>query len=863
MTAPQRFCSILLFIFSLHSASAQAISLPEAQAAINDLTSTISDRAQTLDELTAAREQLAELQEYSRSCLEDSYEDMDELAGNLTSQFHASSKQRLSSCQALRDSTATLINDIDILIKLKTAETYRQEFEDRPEERLRLSEQRDEVTAFRTVARTCIDGTEESLAKLSKELEVLAPSDQEETESLQQTRDTLLRGQKETEKKLADCKVLLVHSEWLLGEFDKLGEKELAERLAARTPSVPQLVLNKDVLSNGLAAIRNISIRNTGLSHLLNRTNAMVLVAITLLMLGLSFYIRSRLKRYLKTPDAEHMTVAMATSFASSIWHYLPALLVTIGWFVFWLVTVGHQWPWPLITVASLALIGYLIAIIIGRALFNPVEPAVHYLPLDVEPTRRYWRALNLLLVVVAIGASVFLSPFEKGLTTFVLSIARTTFVTILVFALVRVVWLAFALQKIQGVGLFRPLFTLALLIGLIAEWSGYHNLSVYIVGGIAMSLVGISAAWLLSYLTTDVLDGLDQGRYKWERRLREQVGIARDQGLPGVIWLRLTGAVVIWGCLILFLLRAWGLSEKGQEVLVRYLTEGFVVGPMTIAPVQIAIAVALFAVLLSLVSWMKTKLDTSWLRKTRIDRGAREAAVTVSGYVGVAIVAIIALGVAGVDFKNVALIAGALSVGIGFGLQNIVNNFVSGLILLFERPIRTGDWIVVGNTEGYVKNISIRSTQILTFDRANVIVPNSQLISDQVTNWTLRDLRGRVKVPIGVAYGSDLEKIREILLKIAQDNSMVITNGSLPAPHVFFMEFGDNSLNLELRFFATEIEYRMRIVSDINFAIDAAFREAGIEIPFPQRDVHLRSGNQQSLTEQERPPADEPGSPD
>jgi small-conductance mechanosensitive channel len=223
------------------------------------------------------------------------------------------------------------------------------------------------------------------------------------------------------------------------------------------------------------------------------------------------------------------------------------------------------------------------------------------------------------------------------------------------------------------------------------------------------------------------------------------------------------------------------------------------------------------------------------------MDRGSKEAMISLTGYLGVAIAFLIALSMAGFELANIALIAGALSVGIGFGLQNIVNNFVSGLILLFERPIKTGDWVVVSGTEGYVKKISIRSTQIQTFDRSDVIVPNSQLISEQVTNWMFRDSIGRIKVPIGVAYGTDPEKVKEILLDIAYQQEFVITQSPiLGKPWVLFKEFGDSSLNFELRCYIKDVDSRMRAVSAINFEIDKAFRAAGIEIPFPQRDVHI-----------------------
>jgi potassium efflux system protein len=224
------------------------------------------------------------------------------------------------------------------------------------------------------------------------------------------------------------------------------------------------------------------------------------------------------------------------------------------------------------------------------------------------------------------------------------------------------------------------------------------------------------------------------------------------------------------------------------------------------------------------------------------MERGSREAVVTVFGYSGMLVAVVVSLGVAGIDFANLAIIAGALSVGIGFGLQNIVNNFVSGLILLIERPVKTGDWIVVGGTEGHVKRIRIRSTQIETFDRADVIVPNSELIASQVTNWMLRDTTGRVRVPVGVAYGSDTQKVREILERIAGEHPDVITKNPKLVPVVLFMDFGNSSLNFELRVYIRNIDHRLQVKSDINFAIDTAFREAGIEIPFPQQDLHVKN---------------------
>jgi len=289
-------------------------------------------------------------------------------------------------------------------------------------------------------------------------------------------------------------------------------------------------------------------------------------------------------------------------------------------------------------------------------------------------------------------------------------------------------------------------------------------------------------------------------------------------------------------------LLHIWAPSEDITTDIMVYFTEGFQVANLTVVPAHLLWSLVVLALLLTLSNWLKGRLDTKWLVKTRMETSAREALVTSFGYVAVIIAVLVALSVAGINFSNLAIIAGALSVGVGFGLQNIVNNFISGIIMLVERPVRNGDWIVVGGTEGYVQRISIRSTTIRTFDRADVIVPNSDLISGQVTNWTLGNTWGRAKVEVGVAYGSDIEKVIAILLDVANKHPEVFKgNPQLPDPYVLFLNFGDSSLNFELRAIIHDVNRRLHVISDINRAINAEFNKQGIEIPFPQRDIHFR----------------------
>ncbi|WEZ85158.1 mechanosensitive ion channel family protein [Rhizobium sp. 32-5/1] len=304
-----------------------------------------------------------------------------------------------------------------------------------------------------------------------------------------------------------------------------------------------------------------------------------------------------------------------------------------------------------------------------------------------------------------------------------------------------------------------------------------------------------------------------------------DQAGLAAGLGIYALV-------VVFFIPLILL---QWGFKIADIQAWAYRLFTEIKIGSITISLVGIFAGILLFAAGYLITRWFQRWLDGSVMARSRVDAGVRNSIRTGVGYLGVGLAGLIGISAAGLDLSSLALVAGALSLGVGFGLQNIVSNFVSGLILLVERPFKVGDWVVTGTTEGFVKRISVRATEIETFQRQSIMVPNSLFINASVGNWTHRNKLGRSDIPVIVGYDTAPRKVMDLLLEIAEAHPLVLRN---PSPMAVFTAFGETTMTFELRVYVADIVNGGGVRNDLRLEIFERFRAEGIGSPFLQQTV-------------------------
>jgi potassium efflux system protein len=476
----------------------------------------------------------------------------------------------------------------------------------------------------------------------------------------------------------------------------------------------------------------------------------------------------------------------------------------------------------------------------VTRAVFAPAHPAWRV----IDPGDRLARRLVRLVTAGAVALS--LARFAEQMEEIVQASLPVVIVTrglgaMAVAALLAIALLSVTSRKVVAEGDVaatregRDWLMLARALGVVAL--------VLIVGACAFgyvtfaSFVILQAAWMgvvafVLYVVVVLGSGGVEHAFSPDglmgRMLVHGLGVKRDQLAP--IGVLLSGLLTIFAWIIAALVALAPLGYESHDLAanVRSAFNSFKIGDVTLSPAATITAIAIFFFVLTAMQGLRRWLDTRLLPLTRLDVGLRSSINATLGYAGVIAAAMTAMSSVGIGFEKLAIVAGALSVGIGFGLQSVVGNFVSGLILLWERAIRVGDWVVIGDEQGYVKRINVRSTEIETFDRATMIVPNQNLVSGVVKNWLRGDRVGRIKVGVAPHAGVDPEKMRDILLAAARAQEDVLR---IPAPQVMFLNMEASGYKFELWCYVADVEKSARIRSDLHFDLYRRLCEAGIKL--------------------------------
>ncbi|HEY1780395.1 MAG TPA: DUF3772 domain-containing protein [Roseiarcus sp.] len=473
----------------------------------------------------------------------------------------------------------------------------------------------------------------------------------------------------------------------------------------------------------------------------------------------------------------------------------------------------------------------------LGRGMLAPGRAAWRLVPVSDRAAGILYRLAMMLAAIWALERLV--EPVADAAASFNIAVAARG-----VGALAAAIAISYSMRRLgsqrsgaQGSlpsDVWTPLRTLgwtAALAIFVAALIGYVAFATFLLNqAIYLSLLG-SGLFIADIVAQDGIEAVLKPDGPIGARFMAMAGLRRNALAQIAVVLQGVARVVVLVVAVAAVLRPWGVQSQDMFGSLRSAYFGFSLGGVTLSLSSMIGAAIVFAVAIFLTRLIQNWLGSRFLPQTRLDAGVRNSVRTIVGYIGVIVAALLAGAQIGLDVQKLALIAGGLSVGIGFGLQTIANNFVSGLILLWERSIRVGDLIVVGSDQGVVRSINARATEIETFDRGSLIVPNSNFVSGVVKNWVHNDRVGRIIISVNVTYESDVDQVRGLMIDAAKAQDQVL---AIPSPSVLFSEFGDWSLKFNLICFVDDIEQAERTRSDINFEVLRRMREAGLRIAYP-----------------------------
>ncbi|WP_308388464.1 mechanosensitive ion channel domain-containing protein [Acidithiobacillus sp. AMEEHan] len=662
-------------------------------------------------------------------------------------------------------------------------------------------------------ANACTQRQQASLNTIEKSLHILGAPVVGEPAELSQLRQKLESQQKQINGQLAACKVLYVGGNTVLSELHAKEAHIHTRELLQRGPDFIQQIAQ--VLSTPKETWeqeRDFWIRK----HAVNDPHFQGAWGV-----GIAVYL---------------LMIILRRNSKSAIRELYP-LLAIIAWLLSSYL-LGALLPITELVLATLT--AYVLSTWLARSMLRHLAEIPSRAQREAVLLRVLWRPLRF-IITFGVFVLMYQSLDPQGSTIIAEHTALLTAIhTAILGTIIWVLWRArrFTFLK-DWRWLQLLLFGLASAL-ILLNFIGYSQLANYLTDGFVTTLVAVIVARVIGWFLDDIWGDDDEGDGALPRLIRQHLGFS-TQGSSWLFWLRTLSHASLWLLVLVISLLAWGLTRSGFHFFWKYFIQGFTVGNFHIQPFRWLIAAILLIVLFNVNQWIQNRLASARGIFRHFDVGSRHSVLAIFRYVGFIIAILLSLSTAGVALHNLAIIAGALSVGIGFGLQNIVNNFVSGIILLLERPIRVGDWVKVGTTEGYVQRLSIRSTLILTFDRTEVFVPNSELISGQVTNWTYSNNVLRLMIPLRVRHDSDIDEVREILEEVGKNHPEVLQDDprGIP-PTALLLDVTENSLVFYLRVYIGDCNNSFTIQTELRArAVEALYRR-GIRLAHQQQDLYF-----------------------
>jgi small-conductance mechanosensitive channel len=718
----------------------------------------------------------------------------------------------------------------------------------------KLAELRQKISDLASKLRDQLGEIEPRASEAAERLKQLGPAPPKEgpaeSEDIANERKELTAEASELDGEVKQARLLLLRADQLSERVSEKRHALYARELFARTQSIldPQFWL---AAGNALPVEWRrldglLASWQQGLGESVSR-GFLIGTALSLAAIILLIYLAGRRRRpaVASSPDA----AAAAPALRVFAWTAGPPALVALVAFL--IARMLGLLPFRMEQIAQAMVAGIAVAAVgrgVGVSLFAPRQPERRLALLDDQPASilcgfLVWAsgALALTIVVQAIHKVAFAPLVVTVATNALFAAATAALLSLLVARLGR-------LKTQQSVGTFavqwvQPLALVMACVISAALVAGFAGFAAFMALRTIVAAVVFGALYLLLEATKAFFAGSGEQTAR-RHALAAHLGVTA-QGL-GLIGAMLSGAIrlvlVALSCLVI--IGPWEISTADLFDTIRNVPFGFKIDDIHVSLMAVLGALVVLGVVILVTRMARRWLEHELLPRTKMEPSLQHSIATIFGYLGVIAAIALTLGNLGIDLQKIALVAGALSVGIGFGLQSIVSNFVSGLILLAERPIRVGDSIVVKGEEGWVRRVRVRATEIETFDRASVIIPNSELITGVVKNWTRANTLGRIIIKVGASYDADPEKVRDILMGIAKAHPQIVQT---PAPAAYLLGFGASALEFELRCIVLNVDSTLTVKSDLHFAIMKAFKEAGIEM---SSDLLSESAARQKLLE-------------